>query len=246
MSGRRAILLAISAAVLAASAALPQTRTAPLAGNEGVSINTERRAGFARVLSPADHTLYLQAYWATEHDDWNTAFTLAARGHDPTARRFIEWRYLLDKDSRAPFDRIAAFLRANPDWPARDTLYARAEAAMPSNTPPQTVLTFFGGREPVSPMGKVRLGEAYLATGNAAKGTTLIRAAWIAGDFDADQETEIVSRHNAIPPPDVDRARLTRLLFEDNIGEEKHEPARAPADAQQVAQARIALRTTPA
>jgi soluble lytic murein transglycosylase len=245
MRGLHIILLAGAAAALAASAALPQTRTAPLAGNEGVSINTERRAGFARLLSPADHTLYLQAYWATEHNDWNTALSLAARGRDPTARRFIEWRYLLDKNSGAPFDRIAAFLRANPEWPARDALYARAEAAMPPNLPPQTVLAFFTGREPASPMGKVRLGEAYLAAGNAPKGDALIHEAWIAGDFDANQEAEIVSRHNNILTSDVDRARLNRLLFEDNIPAAKRELARAPADAQQVAQVRIALRTTP-
>src|SRR6476646_9324650 len=175
MSRLHLILLAGAASVLAASMALPQTRTAPLAGSEGVSINTERRTGFARVLSPADHALYLQAYWATEHDDWNTALALAARGHDPMALRFIEWRYVLDKDSGATFDRIAAFLRANPEWPMRDALYARAEAAMGPNLPPQTVLAFFAGHEPVSATGKVRLGEAYLATGNAAQGAALIR-----------------------------------------------------------------------
>lgn len=246
MSRLHLILLAGAAAVLAASMALPQTRTAPLAGSEGVSINTERRTGFARVLSPADHALYLQAYWATEHDDWNTALALAARGHDPMALRFIEWRYVLDKDSGATFDRIAAFLRANPEWPMRDALYARAEAAMAPNLPPQTVLAFFAGHEPVSATGKVRLGEAYLATGNAAKGAALIREAWIAGDFDANQEAEINSRHNDILTPDVDRARLNRLLFEDNVAAAKRELARAPADAQQVAQVRIALRTTPA
>src|SRR5205823_10667576 len=65
MNHLRTLFLAGAAAALVASAALPQTRTAPLASGEGVSINTERRTGFARLLSPTDHALYLQAYWAT-------------------------------------------------------------------------------------------------------------------------------------------------------------------------------------
>jgi soluble lytic murein transglycosylase len=239
-------VFAAALAALAASAGLPQTRTAPLVTGDGVSINTERRTGFTRVLSASDHALYLQAYSATEHGNWATALALAARGRDATAQRFIEWRYLLDKNSGATFDRIAAFLRNYPDWPARDALYARAEAAMPSNTPPQTVLAFFAGRDPVSAIGKVRMGEAYLASGDATKGRALIQSGWIGGDFDPAQEYDIVSRHNDVLTSEVDRARLNRLLFEDEVSAAKRELPRAPADSQQVAQVRIALRTAPA
>ncbi|HSC18958.1 MAG TPA: lytic transglycosylase domain-containing protein [Rhizomicrobium sp.] len=246
MGNFRAIFLAGAAALFAATAALPQTRTAPLASGDGISINTERRAGFVRVLSPADHALFLQAYAATEHDNWSAALALAAQGHDAMARRFIEWRYLLDKDSGAPFDRIAAFLHDYPEWPMRDALYARAEAVMGGNLPAQTVLAFYAGHQPVTPVGKIRLGEAYLATGNPSKGRALIQQAWIAGDFDSAQEYEIVSRHRDILTADIDRARLNRLLLDDETTEARRELPRAPADAQQVAQVRIALRTAPA
>jgi soluble lytic murein transglycosylase len=219
---------------------------APIAdSNAGVAIGAERRPGLTRVLTLADRNLLLRAFEAAEHSDWAAARALAAQVSDPMGRRFIEWRYLMDRNSGASFAEIAAFLRAYPDWPARDALCARAEAAMDINTAPQTVLAFFQGRDPASNIGKVRLGEAYLATGNAAKGAALIREAWIGGDFDLNQEYEITRRHADLLTADAERARLNRLLFENDFTAARREMPRAPADAQQITQVRLALQTNP-
>ncbi|MFL5240049.1 MAG: lytic transglycosylase domain-containing protein [Rhizomicrobium sp.] len=219
---------------------------APIAdSNPGVSIGAERRPGLVRVLTLADRNLYLRALEAAERRDWSTARGLAAQGSDPVGRRLIEWRYLLDGGSGASFTEIFAFLYANPDWPNRDTLFARAEGMMDPHAPPQTVLAFFQGREPVSGIGKVRLGEAYLATGDAAKGAALIRDGWIDGDFDVSQEFDVTRRHPDLLTPEVSRARLNRLLIENELSAARREMVRAPADTQQVAQVRLALQTSP-
>src|SRR5947207_14629316 len=107
------------------------------AGAHGLTISAERRPGLVRVLSATDRDVYLKAFEAAEHGDWTAARGLAGQGHDPIARRIIEWRYLLDKNSGASFGEISAFLKADPDWPARDKLFARAEAVMGPNTNPQ-------------------------------------------------------------------------------------------------------------
>jgi soluble lytic murein transglycosylase len=219
---------------------------APIADSGSMpGLNAERRQGRLRVLSAQDHDLYLKAFAAAERGDWIAARGLANQGHDATARRIVEWRYLMDKNSGASFAEIAAFLRANPEWPSRDVLFARAEAAMDPNTDSHTVIAFFSGRDPVSNIGKVRLGEAYLATGFTTKGRALIQDAWIHGDFDLNQEYDIIRRHGDVLAPDVDRARLNRLLFEDETTAAKREMARVPADAQQLAQARLALHDNP-
>jgi soluble lytic murein transglycosylase len=215
------------------------------AGDRGPAITAERRPGLVRVLSDSDRDLYLKAFGAADHGDWTAARGLADQGHDPIARRIIEWRYLLDKNSGASFGEISAFLRANPDWPARDTLFSRAEAAMDPNMEPHAVLAFFSAREPASAIGKVRLGEAYLATGNTTKGRELIRTAWISGDFDPTQEFAIIQRHGDILTPEVDRARLNRLLFENDLSAARRELARVPADAQQLANVRLTLHVNP-
>jgi soluble lytic murein transglycosylase len=219
--------------------------SAQFAWAQPVSLNTEQRPGLIRVLSLGDREVYLRAYQATEHGDWRAARALAAQGHDATAQRIIEWRYLTDKNSGATFGEIAAFLRNNPEWPGRDDLFARAEATMDPNTEPHAVIAFFSGRDPVSAIGKVRLGEAYVATGSSDKGRQLIRAGWIDGDFDLNQEFAIIQRDGNMLTPDVDRARLNRLLFEDQVTAAKREMSRVPNDAQEVAWARITLRSNP-
>jgi soluble lytic murein transglycosylase len=211
----------------------------------GPSISHEQRPGQIHYLSAADHDLYTRAFDAADRGDWIDARALAGQGRDPMARRLIDWRYLLDKNSGASFGEIDAFLKANPDWPARDTLYARAEAALDLNMTPAQVIAWFGGRTPVSGMGKVRLGEAQVATGKITAGRDLIRDAWANSSFEPPQELEIVQHDGAYLTPETDRQRLNNLLWRDDTASARRELARVPADAQRVGQARLALRATP-
>ena len=136
------------------------------------------------MLSAADHDLYEHAFDAADRGDWIAARGLADQGHDSSARLLIQWRYLLDKNSGATFADISEFLKNYPDWPNRDTLFARAERAMDPAMDPHAIVAWFGDRAPTSDIGKVRLGEALVATGSASRGRALIRDGWIDGSFD--------------------------------------------------------------
>ena len=207
---------------------------------------TEHRAGGYHVLSAADHDLYSKAFDAADRGDWTAARALAAQGHDAIASRLVQWRYLLDKDSKAPFADIDAFLKANPDWPLRDTLYARAEAALDPATAPAAVVAWFAGRDPVSAIGKIRLGDALIATGKVAAGRDLVREGWMEGSFEPDQELAIVQKDGAVLTPDIDKRRLDNLLWQDDIAAAKRELARVDDTAQRLGAARLALTTNPA
>src|SRR4051812_35035336 len=76
--------------------------------DNGSSVSAERHAAFIHVLSAADHDLFSRAFDAAEHGDWMAARAVASQGRDGTARKLIEWRYLLDKNSGASFDEIDA------------------------------------------------------------------------------------------------------------------------------------------
>ncbi len=254
-----AVLAALLSGVLAARAqapALPAGLTQsggvimmqPIDENadNGPTVDPERRAGQIHVLSTADHDLYTRAFEAADHGDWFAARALADQGHDATARRLIQWRYLLDKNSGASFTEIDGFLKNNPDWPMRDTLFSRAEAALDLNMSPAAVIAWFGGRAPASGIGKIRLGEAMVASGRTSAGRDLIRDAWINGSFDAGQELAIVQRDGAYLTPDTDRQRLNNLLWRDDTASARRELARATIDAQRLAQTRLALRSNPA
>ncbi len=205
----------------------------------------ERRPGLVRYLSASDNGIFSQAIDAAQRGDWTAARNLADQGHDPVARRLIEWRYLLDRNSGASFGEIAEFLKSNPDWPERDTLFARAEEAMSPTMDPHATIAWFGERTPLTGIGKVRLGEALIAAGSPTRGRELIRRAWIEDSFEPDQELSIIEMHGDVLTPDADRERLERLFAHNDLSAARREIARVSAEIQRLAETRIELHTNP-
>jgi soluble lytic murein transglycosylase len=224
---------------------IPDSDT-PKASSSMPEMSTEHRQGPFHALSAADHDLYSHAFEAANRGDWTAARALADQGHDAAARKLVEWRFMTDKNGGATFAQIDAFLKANPDWPLRDVLFARAEQAMDPNTSPATVITWFGDRPPASAMGKVRLGEALVASGKTEAGRALIRDAWLDGSFDPDKELAIVQKDGGFLTPDIDRQRLNNLLWRDDMASARRELSRVTDQIQQIFEARMALRTNPA
>lgn len=212
----------------------------------GPSVSPERRVSNIPILSASDHDIYTQAFSAADRGDWTGAKGLAAQGHSADANKLIQWRYLLDKNSGATFPEISGFILNNPDWPAKETLYARAEKAISPNTSPQSIVAFFSGRTPVTGLGEVRYGEALIATGNAERGRKMIQQGWIDGSFDPSDEADIIARHGDILTPDIDAQRVDKLLLRNEITAARREMSRLSSGAQQIAQVRIQLKTDPA
>src|SRR5215471_17886077 len=72
-------------------------------GDSGTPLNSEHRPGNIRFLAAGDRDVYVRAFQAADHGDWIAARGLADQGHDAIARKLIEWRRLLDKNSGASF-----------------------------------------------------------------------------------------------------------------------------------------------
>ncbi len=96
----------------------------------------ERRNGTVHYLSASDHAIYLKAFDAADHKDWQGAQALAMQAQDSVARHIIEWRYLTDRNSGASFTEIDAFIRNHSDWPLQsDAGIARRTGAMADDMP---------------------------------------------------------------------------------------------------------------
>jgi len=247
------LLAGTSAAVFAAYAqtTLPNGLTQlgnvimmqPIADSSGeLLLSHERRPSSSRVLSAADHDLYTRAFDAAERGDWIAARALAAQGHDGLATRLVQWRYVLDKNSGASFADIDGFQRNNPDWPLRDTMLARAEAALDPAMAPAAVVAWFGGRTPSTSLGMIRLGDAMIATGRPDAGRQMVQRGWMSGDFQPDQELAIVRKDGGILTPAVDRARLSNLITIEDAAAARRELSRVDDATQQLGEARLALR----
>lgn len=205
----------------------------------------ERKISTLRYLSATDHDLLSQAIASAQHGDWTAARGFADQLRDTAGRRLIHWAYLSDKHSGASFAEIAQFLRDYPDWPGRNTLYARAEQAMSPLMDPHAVLLWFGDRTPQSGIGKVRLGEALTATGSPTRGREMIRRAWIEDSFEPDQEYYVVAQHPDVLTPETERDRLDRLFAHNDIAAARREITRAGPELQRLADTRLALRSDP-
>jgi soluble lytic murein transglycosylase len=200
-----------------------------------------------RLLSAVDHDLFVRAFEAAGRGDWTAARNLASQGQNPTAKRLLEWRYALDRNSGATFAEIGAVIKDTESktsagtWPLRGTLQARAEAAITPDMPAASILAWFGAKAPNSSIGKIRLGEALVATGEKTRGGALIRQGWAEGSFDTAIELAILQQDGAYLTPESDRARLDALLWRGEITAARRELARVDAATAEIANARIAL-----
>jgi soluble lytic murein transglycosylase len=207
--------------------------------------NHEHHPGTIRVLSAGDRDVFARAFESADRADWAAALSLAAQGQDPTARKLIEWRRLSDKYSGATFSDLDSFIKSNPEWPLRQTLFQRAEAALGSELNPAGVVAWFGERTPASSLGKIKLGNALIETGRATEGKTLVREGWREGAFELPQELAILQKDSAYLTRDDERARLDSLLWHDLIGDAKRELARVDDASARIGSARISLRSQP-
>lgn len=250
----RAALLAAVATIILPAIALAQSDSAgrdatvlalQASGDDGDLGGDGLRASHATVLSPADHALYRKAFDAADRGDWAGAKALAMQGQDPVARKLVLWRYMLSPDSHASFDEINGFLHDNPDWPLQSAMQARAEHAMPATLAPAAIIAWFGPRPPASAIGKVRLGEALLATGDKSKGSDMIRDAWVHGSFTGDEERTTIARDGALLTASDQHERLSRLIGRGDLGGARRQLNRVTAAEQRVAEVRIAMQSQP-
>ena len=91
---------------------------APLAAAESAS------------TSAADVALVKQAIDLVRRGKVSEASAVQKTVSDPLAQKLIEWAILRSDESAAGFDRLAAFVSANPSWPNATMLRRRTESAL--------------------------------------------------------------------------------------------------------------------
>ncbi len=197
---RPAVLLLAGIAVFGAGATAPRASPSEAASPPPPPPKSE--AYLARALS------------AAADRDWALAARFAAKGEDALIDKVIAWYRLTQSDPPAPFDEIAAFIEANPDWPGQTLLRRRAERALGDRMPAEQVRAWFARHPPLTGWGRWRLAEAMLATGEKKAAIALLRRAWVEGDFTPSEERRFLKRHRKRLRAEDHVARLDRLLWD--------------------------------
>jgi soluble lytic murein transglycosylase len=120
------------------------------------------------------------------------ATKLAASITDPVAAKLVEWVLLRHSESTAGFDRYAAFIRANPDWPSIPLLRRRAEARLwQERRQAATVHGFLDG-EPTSAAGRLALARVLMNEGDKAGAGRELREVWRSAALSAELESAVI------------------------------------------------------
>jgi soluble lytic murein transglycosylase len=165
-------------------------------------------------LSAKDKRLYEEAFRAIDNDRWKEARRLADMAKEPLPGKVVRWLDLSRPGPGRSFDEMTAFLKANPDWPLRDTLTAQAERTMPDIYPTASVLNWFGTRDPLTAQGAIKLLGALRADGQTDRARQVAVVAWTTEDFSQDQENTFLARFGDMLTMADHVVRLDRLLWE--------------------------------
>ena len=69
------------------------------------------------LLSPRDQAIYKKAFTAAQKKNWSNAINWARKAQNPLPAKVIHWIHHLKSGDESKFVEIAAFLKANPNWP---------------------------------------------------------------------------------------------------------------------------------
>ena len=131
---------------------------------------------------------------------------------DPAGQKLVEWFILRHSETTANFNRYAAFLSANPEWPSAAMLRRRAEARLWQERSDAATVRGFTGDQPTSARGKLALARVLLAAGDREAAARLARDAWRSDELTERVESEALEMFRDLLTREDHRARMDRRI----------------------------------
>ena len=145
---------------------------------------------------------------------YSAAFSHAKRDGNPLTRKIVEWQYVQGAKAEAGFDRIAAFMIANPKWPSIDRIRKRAELALYVRPYASAkVISHFKKYPPTTGVGRFALARAYLKSGDKKSAAKWIRLAWRESDMSPAVEKKVMKEMSSLITTSDRRDRLSVMIY---------------------------------
>jgi soluble lytic murein transglycosylase len=161
---------------------------------------------------------------------------------DPLARKLAEWIILRSDNTNPSFQRYAAFVNANPDWPHARLFRRRAENALWNDqVDDAAVLAFFSRYPPTTAKGRYVMARALLAKGERARAAELVRYAWRRQDASAEVENKVLALFGDLLTRADHKARMDQRFYLDDIEAGMRAAKRLGGDEIAIARARAAV-----
>ncbi len=159
---------------------------------------------------------------------WQSGILQSFRPKDQTLKKILKWNQYVSGSPALNFEDVTQFIRENPTWPQMAILRSNAEGVMNDNTNPDSIIRWFAMdsplsirqmrfRKPITSNGKRRLAEAMVKTYKKYNFDnnfipTLIKEAWIEGNFSKEVEQEYLTTYKTIIDQNAIERRIDRLL----------------------------------
>ena len=215
-------------------------------------------AGEAATDDPAQRKVAAQEFPDIDLDEYARVLQLYRDGNisagdaerdqfeDPAARKLLEWAGLRG-GSVKEFDRIARFMRENPEWPGRYLLRTRAEQALLDGRPSdEALLAFFADEKPRTTQGTVALAEALRREGATEDAQALIRDIWRNTSLGDTSELRLMLTFPGTLTRNDHRIRMERRLFAQDWATARRAAALAGEDFDKLVDLRQAVMKNPA
>jgi len=146
------------------------------------------------------------------------AIMLATSVGDPVAQKLVEWVALRHPDTDFGFERYAAFVRANPDWPSIPLFRKRAEVRLWQERRDGATLRRFVGDEPASAVGRLAHARLLLGEGDREGAAAEVRTVWRTAELSPELESVVLDTfHDLLTPTDF-VARMDRRIGAKEFG----------------------------
>lgn len=210
-------------------------------------LRAEPAAGKA-IAPPIDaHSISIleSLFKAIDQKRWKQVSSLESKLTDPFAKKLALWGRLSAPSGPANLDELTRFIHYNPQYPRINRLIRKAEGRLSAEGSDEQVLTWFKDREPLTTLGKARLGAALLKSKKNAdrvRGEAFIKQAWIDGNFSKSDGKQFMRTHGQRFGVQDHIDRLDRLLWEGRYWDVRSHLWRVPKAYQALGLARVALR----
>ncbi len=161
---------------------------------------------------------------------------------DPAARKLAEWYLLRHPNSNANFNRFAAFVADNPNWPGRALMRRRAEARLWQERSNAATVRSFTGDRPTSAKGRLALARALLAEGNRDGAERWAREAWRSDELSERSEAEALETFRDLLTRDDHRARMDKRIGAQDLAGAKRAAKRLGSDELAIVKACAAVK----
>jgi soluble lytic murein transglycosylase len=202
------------------------------------------QVGYRAPLSEQDQAAVRQALQAALSGDAERARALQSGLSDPVARKLVLWAMVDQAGERLSFFELDQARKDLWGWPRAARRQSAAEKQLENQgLSPKSVIDWFKGQQPATAEGAMALAAALRASGQADDAARLIRRFWREEVFEAEPQRQMLARFGDVLTQDDHIHRTDMLLYGQQGPASRDMIALLPPDQQDLARARIALRS---